>query len=390
MKRAMIVGGISSSGTTPDVEIVNFGQSHNGDPCTKPADFPTEIRNAAGTFIGSGEDSGVIVCGGKDPDGHTDKCLKYRFVDDSWDEGQPSITLSKPRSWAASVWKDSKKWMLLGGWAGGVLSDSDLVDVGSNSVSSGAISLEVAVADYCIVKIDASLAFVAGGIDGTAERKEAAMLSLSNNQWTELPPMETARRTHTCGLIRSGGNGSLDTFYVVVAGGANSGQYLDSVEYFSLLTRTWRSGPNLPTPLAGHRMMQVDDSRLIIVGGSDSNGGSVFDSVFELDVESLEWAEVSGSVLATERRHHVMIPISNKIDVGCNMMECTLNARNRQVMMKSCFDCIIYRLRPASSSSAIEALHWLEQRHLQVHYCKVSIIVWPRRKSRHFCQVSLG
>lgn len=58
------------------------------------------------------------------------------------------------------------------------------------------------------------------------------MYDFSEDQWTELPFLQTGRYWHACGLARK-----LDgTYQVVVAGGYTE----NSIEIFDLDTKTWR------------------------------------------------------------------------------------------------------------------------------------------------------
>ena len=63
----------------------------------------------------------------------------------------------------------------------------------------------------------------------------------SGEEWTELPPMTTARAGHTCSTVtRSSAGGEREA---VVVGGWNADQGdLDSVEVYNMQRKTWRIG----------------------------------------------------------------------------------------------------------------------------------------------------
>jgi hypothetical protein len=71
---------------------------------------------------------------------------------------------------------------------------------------------------------------------------------LSSGMWSEVESIPTARYGHSCGLLTNWGTGELE---VVAAGGNNYyfGGTLDSVEIFSINTRSWRKADrSLPEP----------------------------------------------------------------------------------------------------------------------------------------------
>ena len=72
---------------------------------------------------------------------------------------------------------------------------------------------------------------------------------------------------------------------VWVAGGGNTGGYLDKVEILSLTTETWRTGPSMVKPRSWLTMEAIENT-LVVFGGS---GG-----VSSLTMEKLvggEWIE---------------------------------------------------------------------------------------------------
>ena len=86
-----------------------------------------------------------------------------------------------------------------------------------------------------------------GGLFQTGEQpfvREAHQLNIgSGEEWTELPPMRTARAGHTCSTARSSAGGEREA--IVVVGGWNAeGGDLDSVEVYNMQRKTWRKGEN--------------------------------------------------------------------------------------------------------------------------------------------------
>ena len=61
-----------------------------------------------------------------------------------------------------------------------------------------------------------------------------------------MTPMPTERSGHSCGLVTNPDQGA----EIVVAGGYGSGDYLDSVDIYTINTDSWRAG-NLENYSAG-------------------------------------------------------------------------------------------------------------------------------------------
>ena len=73
--------------------------------------------------------------------------------------------------------------------------------------------------------------------------------------------MATARRSHGCAVVDEN---------VFIAGGFN-GDRLSSVEYFSLTSLTWHTGPSLPISTTYARLIQLRGD-LYFLGGHTDGG----------------------------------------------------------------------------------------------------------------------
>jgi N-acetylneuraminic acid mutarotase len=81
------------------------------------------------------------------------------------------------------------------------------------------------------------------------------------NRWRRLPPPPTPRAAQAAAVIR-------DRLYV--AGGANDGGSLRSLEVYDFARRRWRSGPSFPGPPRNHTTGVASGGRFYVLAGRDA------------------------------------------------------------------------------------------------------------------------
>ena len=97
---------------------------------------------------------------------------------------------------------------------------------------------------HCLTIVDTDRLFIAGGHGGTwnqwsdSFRREAFLYRLSTNSWTALNPMTSGREGLTCSLIENQ-NAQLE---IIVLGGWDGSNVLNTVEIFNFDTGMWRAG----------------------------------------------------------------------------------------------------------------------------------------------------
>ena len=101
--------------------------------------------------------------------------------------------------------------------------------------------------------------------------------------FTQIADLAYSRQGHACGFINSNNAGP----EVLVAGG-NPNDI--SVEILSLSTMEWRVGPNLPKGIDYPASVPFGNSFLII-GGSDFEENTFYDTIYEYEVEGGNWIE---------------------------------------------------------------------------------------------------
>lgn len=104
--------------------------------------------------------------------------------------------------------------------------------------------------------------YVVGGLDPNVSGPitDASRYDPATNTWTSMPPMPTARYLPAIGVI----NGK-----VIVAGGSDSNDPVDTVEIFDSATNLWSPGAALPVPVYA-AVSAVANGKLYVIGGLDA------------------------------------------------------------------------------------------------------------------------
>ena len=106
---------------------------------------------------------------------------------------------------------------------------------------------------HCMVKINSSHVFIAGGEDDNTYYAASYIYSSTSGTFSRLPDMAITRSDHACGILGTD----------IWVGGGLHGNAINSVEVFSLTSQAWREGPPLPIGTRSGRMMTVDGSLLM-------------------------------------------------------------------------------------------------------------------------------
>jgi predicted ATP-grasp superfamily ATP-dependent carboligase len=113
---------------------------------------------------------------------------------------------------------------------------------------------------------------VAGGWDGSDSLDSMELFDINTETWSSGPKMTTARYDFGMVLIPTARtNGK-----VMIAGGSDGGSILDSMELFDINTETWSSGPKMNTARYDFGMVLIPtagtDGKVMIAGGWDERG----------------------------------------------------------------------------------------------------------------------
>ena len=128
-----------------------------------------------------------------------------------------------------------------------------------NNTWHSSVDLPVPLGAHCLVKLNSTHVFLAGGFDGTHEpganppgaySGASYILNRATGKAMRQGDMSIPRGKHACTLLGD---------QVWVAGGrgdrTSDSRALKSSEYFSLSTSSWLTGPVLPSVTAGKKML---------------------------------------------------------------------------------------------------------------------------------------
>jgi hypothetical protein len=153
-------------------------------------------------------------------------------------------------------------------------------------------NLPQALANHCLTKLNTTHALLTGGqttggwttggwTTGGGISAASYLYSVGTG-FVKTRNMKTGRRSHACSLHADG--------LVMVAGGATAyGDISNTVEFFSLDTLQWNTGPNLPIATGGGEMMSVN-GKTIFLGGFQNK--KIFKLSTSDDLTTAAWTEV--------------------------------------------------------------------------------------------------
>ena len=136
--------------------------------------------------------------------------------------------------------------------------------------------------DACIVPVNNTSFITVGG--GDEYSRDVTLHHLDGTQ-EELAPLRVGRAGHGCTVV----NTETSTL-IVVAGGWTSDTWAStSTEVYSVQDNRWEDGGHLNTGRCGHRMITVENKKILAMGGWDNTRNRT-KSVEEYDIESGTWS----------------------------------------------------------------------------------------------------
>merc|ERR1712106_470739 len=283
----LLTGSLGNNIQDPDVVFIGPGTGSDGlsevlllpsltpGACTPPP-FPHGEYDG---YVGRLSPAGPLLCGGYHSHARQSSCYLLGR-DESWVTSSSQMTVE--RSGAAAAQLGDSWWVTGGYYASGHLLSSTEELTGNTWHSS--TPLPTPLDSHCMVKINSSHVFIAGGLDHNGYSTTAAYLYSSTSGFTTLPSMAKPKHYHACGVLGTD---------VWVGGGRTEGTgggVLKTVETFSLASESWSKGPPLPIATSGGRMMTVDGS-LFMFGNrviwqlKTTGGEDYWDQVGEMETE---------------------------------------------------------------------------------------------------------
>ena len=126
--------------------------------------------------------------------------------------------------------------------------------------------------------------------------------------------MSISRYNHACTYLRN--NTGHVTTIIVVGGHMGNNSHFSSatVEFYDVMSQTWKYGPNLPTPVEDGALAQANHSPLYsayLFGGRSTADGACTTAVYALSNMLDSWEKIGD--LKTKRCCHIGIRLPNTL-----------------------------------------------------------------------------
>merc|ERR1711892_389549 len=248
----LLTGSQGNNIQDPDVVFIGPGYGSDGlseflllpsltpGACTPPP-FPHGEYYA---YVGRLSPDGPLLCGG-DHSGVRQSSCYLLGKDGSWVTTSSQMSVERAHPAAAQL---GETWWVTGGYGqfSNTLSSTEVL-TGNTWLSS--TPLPTKAWGHCMVQINSSHVFIAGGTGNSGDYAAAYLYSSTSGTFSPLPDMAMARHLHACGILGTD---------VWVGGGLPyNGDVLNSVELFSLTSQAWSAGPPLPIATYGGEYFDI-------------------------------------------------------------------------------------------------------------------------------------
>ena len=224
-------GHLFGNSATTKTEVINIGNETL--TCQDLENYPLEIRSGVGSNIGSFP----VICGGYGYESESSLNQCYRLMAGEW---QQFATMNSRRYGAAGIVL-SNSLIIFGGYethGSGRLQSTEIINQ-DGQVSQGPV-MPIAIYYHANAAVNASTLIISGG---STNNNNQSPLTWYYNHVTQKfqpgPSLMKGREEHTSGTIV---DKKTNENIVVVTGGYNNGDVLDSTEL--LINGEWQQGTN--------------------------------------------------------------------------------------------------------------------------------------------------
>ena len=281
-----------SPGSTKDTVVLITGgwstkgfssmEFYPGSSCSLPP-LP-EVRGGHISFVTSGTNPKVTLCGGNNAHSVTSSCVVFDVENQRWDENMIGrLTMRRARYAAVTV--ESVGTYIIGGDMSNNPRTTEFLEEGGREWVVGPNIPGVDMTQPCAVQISPLSYLVIFGFNILEYQVDVADLTSSSGwQTNKWPSLQTERNNLPgCALL---GN------KVVIAGGYSSSNYLKSTEILDLSTKTITYAGDMNSP-RGHFHLATPTlggtTKLFAIGGVGNGKSSHHSSVEEFHLSNNSW-----------------------------------------------------------------------------------------------------
>jgi hypothetical protein len=283
---------------TDTCEVINLETPAS--TCKNSPSFPTEVSEAIGGLEFKGN---PILCGGSQNQYSSNKC--YFLENNEW---VAFASMSSKRVGAAAAQLKDGKLLVTGGRDASESSLNSAESLTGEGWESNIPSLPVTIIRHCMVTVNSTtVVVIGGGQNGLDYSGKTFYFTFGDESWTEGPELKNERNGHSCGKIRK--NKDSQEMSIIVAGG------LSSVEILDEGSNEWQTGPELPFPIYGSRMVEDQNGGVVLIGGQSSSYVNL-DNLFQLPHvgQDAVWTEMEQKLKTGRYRHTALMVPDNLVD----------------------------------------------------------------------------
>lgn len=194
------------------------------------------------------------------------------------------VSFPNERAFATVLPRADRKWLLVGGARGGLLSQvatatTAIYDPMADAFAPGP-TLSAPRSLHTATQLPNGTWLIAGGVNGTNDPQATCEIyDPTTDTFTTVATMNSARTGHSATLLANG--------KVLVAGGIQAmpvtptqlqpiREIVNTTELYDPVADTWTNGPLLSTPRAGHVAIVRPDGKVLLAGGISWDTNIVF------------------------------------------------------------------------------------------------------------------
>ena len=282
-------------------------------------------KNAVGHFL----DGKFVICGGL--------AVEYKIdcnVIDDVNTKTFKMTSLGGRHSAASIKLNQSAMWITGGYDK-TWFDVKLTEIVSVDGSASGINMPFGVYGHCMVqyKPDAII-LIGGAVNGKMSKKTWIIDPMNGFNMTKGPNLIEGRYYHSCGKVKD-----KDGNVIVVTAGGTQSQSMELLNTTQMLKWTkgtflilkmfleinqvhtypfCNEGPMLPYYVRDASMIQTQENKVVLVGGSVGHG--TLNTIQELDINDFQWREITLPIKTLRQDHLAFAATKDQLKLFCGKL----------------------------------------------------------------------